>query len=124
MKEVAVKTLTDSLNIVRFLQEAAIMAQFKHPNVVTLYGVVSRGTPVRYSITILCLCHSMISTTTENDGDRVDSQGRSQELLKAIVSSHSTILYVLAHYALVYQTGSASLNIYVQSYMLLQLYQG
>lgn len=28
------------LDKVRFLQEAAIMAQFKHPNVVGLYGVV------------------------------------------------------------------------------------
>ena len=46
VKEVAVKTLTDSANIVKFLQEAAIMAQFRHPNVVALYGVVSRGRPV------------------------------------------------------------------------------
>ena len=46
VKEVAVKTLTDSSNIVKFLQEAAIMAQFRHPNVVALYGVVSRGRPV------------------------------------------------------------------------------
>ena len=44
--EVAVKTLTDSANTVKFLQEAAIMAQFKHPNVLTLYGVVSTGDPV------------------------------------------------------------------------------
>ena len=46
VKEVAVKTLTDSLNIVKFLQEAAIMAQFRHPKVVALYGVVSRDKPV------------------------------------------------------------------------------
>ena len=44
--EVAVKTLTDSGNTVKFLQEAAIMAQFKHPNVIALHGVVSQGTPV------------------------------------------------------------------------------
>ena len=31
---------------VKFLQEAAIMAQFTHPNVVSLYGVVSKGDPV------------------------------------------------------------------------------
>ena len=30
----------------KFLQEAAIMAQFKHPNVVSLYGVVTQGKPV------------------------------------------------------------------------------
>ena len=44
--EVAVKTLTDSANTVKFLQEAAIMAQFKHPNILTLHGVVSAGEPV------------------------------------------------------------------------------
>jgi tRNA A-37 threonylcarbamoyl transferase component Bud32 len=43
--QVAVKTLTDSANTVKFLQEAAIMAQFKHPNVIALHGVVSQGTP-------------------------------------------------------------------------------
>ena len=48
--EVAVKTLTDSANTVKFLQEAAIMAQFRHPNILTLHGVVSAGHPV--SITI------------------------------------------------------------------------
>ena len=31
---------------VRFLQEAAIMVQFKHPNVLFLYGVVSKTKPV------------------------------------------------------------------------------
>ena len=31
---------------VKFLQEAAIMGQFCHPNVVKLYGVVTMGEPV------------------------------------------------------------------------------
>ena len=31
---------------VKFLQEAAIMGQFNHPNVVKLYGVVTVGEPV------------------------------------------------------------------------------
>ena len=31
---------------VKFLQEAAIMGQFSHPNVVKLYGVVTVGEPV------------------------------------------------------------------------------
>ena len=31
---------------VKFLQEAAIMGQFTHPNVVKLYGVVAEGEPV------------------------------------------------------------------------------
>ena len=64
--EVAVKTLTDSANTVKFLQEAAIMAQFRHPNVTALRGVVSQGTPV-------CLLYSNFDFWTlplviENDG--------------------------------------------------------
>ena len=31
---------------VKFLQEAAIMGQFHHPNVVQLYGVVTSGDAV------------------------------------------------------------------------------
>ena len=41
--EVAVKTLKESAGSkerVKFLQEAAIMGQFHHPNVVMLHGVV------------------------------------------------------------------------------------
>ena len=48
-KELAVKTLRAELpeeEKVRFLQEAAIMGQFSHPNVVKLYGVVTVGEPV------------------------------------------------------------------------------
>ena len=45
-QSVAAKTLTDSGNIVKFLQEAAIMAQFKHPNILALNGVVTDGDPV------------------------------------------------------------------------------
>ena len=48
-KEVALKTLkTGSIDEdkVKFLQEAAIMAQFRHPNIVTLHGVVSDKEPV------------------------------------------------------------------------------
>ena len=50
--EVALKTLkTDSIeeDKVKFLQEAAIMAQFKHPNIVTLHGVVRDKQPVSIS---------------------------------------------------------------------------
>ena len=42
--EVAVKTLKEGAgegDKVKFLQEAAIMGQFSHPNVVKLYGVVT-----------------------------------------------------------------------------------
>ena len=48
--QVAVKTLHANPHIedkVRFLQEAAIMGQFKHPNVVKMYGVVTEEEPVR-----------------------------------------------------------------------------
>ena len=46
---VAVKLLKEGASQkdkVKFLQEAAIMAQFKHPNVVSLYGVVSKDQSV------------------------------------------------------------------------------
>ena len=42
-REVAVKTLADGSTEekrIQFLQEAAIMSQFKHPNVITLHGVL------------------------------------------------------------------------------------
>ena len=51
-KELAVKTMRVELpeeEKVRFLQEAAIMGQFFHPNVVKLYGVVTVGEPVSYA---------------------------------------------------------------------------
>ena len=47
----AVKTLqegTSEEDKVKFLQEAAIMGQFSHPNVVKLYGVVTEGEPVSF----------------------------------------------------------------------------
>eukprot|EP00731_Ephydatia_muelleri_P014765 Em0008g485a len=49
--EVAIKVLDPTKSHhdedkVKFLQEAAIMAQFKHPNVILLYGIVSEGGPL------------------------------------------------------------------------------
>ena len=47
--DVAIKVLSDAsdeTNKVKFLQEAAIMSQFRHPNVIKLYGVVSDGQQV------------------------------------------------------------------------------
>ncbi len=54
MVEVAVKTLKEGAGEeerVKFLQEAAIMGQFKDPNVVTMYGVVTAGEPVSHMMT-------------------------------------------------------------------------
>ncbi len=48
--DVAVKILRKSSSEtekLKFLQEATIMAQFRHPNVVTMYGVVKDREPVR-----------------------------------------------------------------------------
>ena len=53
--EVAVKTLKEGSgeeDRVKFLQEAAIMGQFKHPNVVEMCGVVTLGEPVSLQICI------------------------------------------------------------------------
>ena len=52
--DVAVKMLkegADELEKVKFLQEAAIMGQFSHPNVVKLYGVITEGEPVSQLVT-------------------------------------------------------------------------
>ena len=56
--QVALKCLKEEaseLDKVRFLQEAAIMAQFRHPNIVSLYGVVTRNKPVS-DIVRSCTC--------------------------------------------------------------------
>ena len=49
-REVAIKTLNPTITQpdakVKFLQEAAIMAQFRHPNVIQMYGIVTDGEPV------------------------------------------------------------------------------
>ena len=49
---VAVKMLNSSSNEdrVRFLQEGAIMGQFKHKNIVALRGLVLDGEPVRLTL--------------------------------------------------------------------------
>lgn len=48
-QEVAVKTVKTNTDIerIKLLQEAAIMGQFAHVNVVKLHGVVTVGDPVR-----------------------------------------------------------------------------
>ena len=53
--QIALKSLSESSTAesrLKFLQEAVIMAQFKHPNITSLYGVVSKDTPVIYAVTV------------------------------------------------------------------------
>ena len=48
-REVAVKSLADGSSEnqqIQFLQEAAIMGQFRHPNVITLHGLIMENDPV------------------------------------------------------------------------------
>ena len=52
-EEVAVKTLegrTSAKEIVKFLQEAAIMGQFNHPNIVKIMGIIVNEPKVSCSI--------------------------------------------------------------------------
>ena len=70
--DVAVKMLKSSSgqdDKVKFLQEAAIMGQFLHPNTVKLFGVVISGEPVRpdcwiiftiFSLLLLCIQKMMV----------------------------------------------------------------
>ena len=56
--EVAVKTLktgSSEEEAVRFLQEAAIMGQFRHPNIVELLGVVTLAEHVSTPLLIISL---------------------------------------------------------------------
>ena len=56
-REVAVKTLADGSTEekrIQFLQEAAIMNQFKHPNVITTFCVNITSKPVSTTVYIKC----------------------------------------------------------------------
>ncbi len=57
--EVAIKMLKEgakSEDKVKFLQEAAIMGQFKHPNVVNMHGIISDGEPVSAQFNFIVCC--------------------------------------------------------------------
>eukprot|EP00731_Ephydatia_muelleri_P014771 Em0008g491a len=85
--EVAIKVLDPSKSHhdedkVKFLQEAAIMAQFKHPNVILLYGIVSEGGPL---MLVIELAHNKdlrthLMTMRPDPGQRILSHIR-QSLL-------------------------------------------
>ena len=54
--DVAVKRLKEGAgeqDKVKFLQEAAIMGQFSHPNVVKFHGIITEGEPVSTSLSFL-----------------------------------------------------------------------
>ena len=58
--EVAVKSLEGSLaekEQVKFLQEAAIMGQFKHPNVIRIFGGITTSDPVRFCVKVPIWTH-------------------------------------------------------------------
>ena len=62
VKEIAAKLLrkgAEQDDVVKFLQEAAIMAQFKHPNVVGFFGAVTLQQPVR---TFVNVCKRPLNT--------------------------------------------------------------
>ena len=48
---------SDHFDRVKFLQEAAIMGQFRHHNIVQLYGVITEGESVSLSLCVFtCVC--------------------------------------------------------------------
>ena len=57
-REVAIKSLacTDPMSKVKFLQEAVIMGQFKHPSVVQLCGSMMEGDTVCVRGVCVCVC--------------------------------------------------------------------
>ena len=70
--EVAVKTLNPTVTQpdakVKFLQEAAIMAQFRHPNVIQLYGIVTDGEPVGDHL-VMRILFSLCAFSTSDNAD-------------------------------------------------------
>ena len=40
---------------IKMLQEAAILGQFRHPNIVNLFGVVKHGSAVSINVYVRCI---------------------------------------------------------------------
>ena len=62
-REVAVKSLADGSTEekrIQFLQEAVIMGQFKHPNVITLHGVLLERKTVKVNVVVLILLYILM----------------------------------------------------------------
>ena len=78
-REVAVKSLADGSTEekrIQFLQEAAIMGQFKHPNVITLHGVVLESQQVSLHKARLLVFSLLCFATSEHDCGRIDVERR------------------------------------------------
>ena len=76
--DVALKSLTKTSeeDKVKFLQEAAIMAQFRHPNVIMLYGVVVGWNPVSDVSLYFWYYYNHHFINKENDCCGIGPEGR------------------------------------------------
>ena len=80
--EIAVKTLkqqADEGGRIKFLQEAAIMGQFHHPNIIRLHGVVTVGDPVQLQLMLL---QWVMFCNIDFDHTRVYDQWRFKNLFR------------------------------------------
>lgn len=80
--EIAVKTLkqqADEGDRIKFLQEAAIMGQFHHPNIIRLHGVVTVGDPVQLQLMLL---QWVMFCNVDFDRTRIYDQWRFKNLFK------------------------------------------
>ncbi|XP_041379173.1 ephrin type-A receptor 4a-like, partial [Gigantopelta aegis] len=88
--DIAIKTLNNKNSEeekVKFLQEAAIMGQFHHPNIVKLYGVVTVGEPIASGMEYLskkCFVHRDLAArnilVTEQGICKIADFGMSRDL--------------------------------------------
>ncbi|XP_064386577.1 ephrin receptor 1-like isoform X2 [Halichondria panicea] len=79
--DVALKSLTKTSeeDKVKFLQEAAIMAQFRHPNVIMLYGVIAKEEPMTLVVELAQngdLREFLLSMRPESFGEELDDRAQ------------------------------------------------
>ena len=94
--DVAVKLLrkgSNELDRLKFLQEAAIMGQFSHPNIVRLHGVVTISEPVSATSDTKCISHSYHA---DNDCVRTLMQRRPVNISKTTSSHVSKLTLIIA----------------------------
>ena len=98
IKEVAVKTLKEDAtqtDRVKFLQEAVIMGQFRHPSVILLYGVVGRGNTV--SLVAMNACRFSLNLLQLMLVIELASKGDLKQLLHSIRPEYVLLLQNLHH---------------------------